>query len=259
MHPTFERPWQRGYLDTLYVLAAAARTPHARAALAGALGDLALLWPSERARQALSAALAEAHRLGWSKPAWSRAALLAVVRAVHSGIWQGAVTPEDIAVGEPPPSVEAAVARYPAEQWFATPSLWGPHAWFLLHHLAEHGYRAYPAARCIFMDLVVNVAQSLPCLACQKHAHSTLPSVPCDGNDDLLAWTWYLREKVRDSYARHRKPDPTKYPVDHHGLRVQLRRPHLTPQEEKQNNNRSSSIKRADRLDCCADRPDRRT
>lgn len=237
MHPTFERPWQLGYLHALYVLAAAARTPSARSALAGALGDLALLWPNPNARQALSAALAEARRLGWDKPGWSRSALVAVIRAVHAALWQGSTGPEDSSVGEPPKDVAAALARYPAAEWYATPSLWGPHAWFLLHHLAEYGFRGYPAARCVFMDLVVNVARSLPCLACQKHAHSTLPSVPCDENDDLLAWTWYLREKVRDNYASHRKPDPTKYPVDHRGLREQLRRPHLAPRERSNTQN----------------------
>lgn len=232
MHETFERHWQRGYLDTLYMLAAAARTPHARAALARALGDLALLWPSPRARLALTAALSQARELNWDRPAWSRTALLAVVRAVHAGVWDGPAE-EDRAVGPPPPSAQAALDAYPADRWYATPALWGPPAWYLLHHLAEHGNRRAPAARCLLMDLVVNVAQALPCAACRTHAHSTLPSVPRDSDDDLLAWTWRLREKVRGNYARHRQPDPAKYPVDHHGLREQLRRPHQLPAEEQ--------------------------
>ena len=81
----------------------------------------------------------------------------------------------------PPPPTPRGV-RHPVEG--IDPVVWGPHAWYILHTLAELVYRSPEGERLDghWASLVVSTAESIPCPTCARHFRTWMKWVPFESS-----------------------------------------------------------------------------
>lgn len=227
-HFLLRQPWPKSYLQCLYCLALAADAPAATEGVAELLGHLTDAAPSQEFRAAVLDGLMAAKRREWGSGGWTPQMLVAVVRAVHASLVArlGRAAAHRNSLLPVPASAAQVEALFPEPFWFGRPALWGPLAWYLAHHVAAH----HPTgARCAARAVVGATTRAVPCPRCRGHALELLRAVPLGpGEEDLLAWTWRLREHVRVSHQPG-KPPSAEWPSTVPALRAALSAPHQHP------------------------------